>query len=256
MYSPRKICPYCGVIGKVIKWGQNKQKRTRYRCQACGKTFCGRTGTFRFRSHIDENQWKLLPKLISLRTHPSGADLGRLFERSVRTGQRIMRKTRQNMPEAQKRNPVSGIVELDETTFAGQWIGGAKQRKGDIQLLPLKNRGTKSMNRFVESLVQEKATVFTDEWGGYVEVGLRRQHFTVCHSKEFVSELCKIVHTNGIEGVWGHAKPLAVHTYRGYPKINDFLREICFQFNFNYTERCKYLTARFSRLSSTNTICP
>lgn len=253
MYSPRIICSLCGSIGNVIKWGKNKQNRIRYRCRDCGKTFCNRTKTFRFKSHITDEKWEELAPLISLRTHPSGADLGRLLNRSVRTGQRIMRKTRQIMPSAVS-GSISGIAELDETTFKGQWIGGARQRKGGLKLIPLSNRNTKTMNSFVDRLVSPKATVFTDEWGGYIELGLKRNHYTVCHAREFVSEHCKMVHTNGIEGVWGHAKPLAWHTYRGYPNLNDFLQEICFQFNFNYTERCNYLNAQFSRLHySTNT---
>lgn len=256
MLSSRKYCPHCACIGHVVKWGQSRQKRTRYKCRACKKTFCGRTGTVRFKTRLNEKQWASLPKLLSLRTHPSGADLGRFLNTSVCTGQRIMRKTRSLLPIAAPTQQVGGIAELDETTFKGQWIGGAKQRRGKLALLPLSNRGMKTINGFVEKLVSPKATVFTDEWGGYMEVHLSRDHFTVCHAREFVSSFCKKVHTNGIEGVWGHAKPLAAHTYRGYPKIPDFLKEICFQFNFNYHERKNYLHAHFSRILSTNTLCP
>jgi transposase-like protein len=247
MYLPRIICPLCGSIEDIIKWGRNKQKRTRYMCLNCKKTFCNRTGTIRLRSRIADKKWKELVPLISLRTHPSGADLGRLLNQSSRAGQQLMKKVRQIMPKATG-GTISGIAELDETTFRGQWIGGARQRKGGLKLTPLPNRNMKTMNSFVDRLVSPQATVFTDEWGGYLELGLKRNHYTVCHAKEFVSEHCKSVHTNSIEGVWGHAKPLAWHTYRGYPNLNDFLREICFQFNFNYTERCNYLNAQFSRL--------
>lgn len=253
MYSPRILCPLCGSVEGIVRWGRNKQKRIRYRCLNCKRTFCNRTGTIRFKSRITDHQWESLPKLLSMRTHPSGADLGRLLNQSSRSGQQLMRKVRQIMPSALK-GSISGIAELDETTFRGQWIGGARQRKGGLKLIPLPNRNMKTMNSFVDRLVSPGATVFTDEWGGYFEIGLRRNHYTVCHAKEFVSAHCKGVHTNSIEGVWGHAKPLAWHTYRGYPNLNDFLREICFQFNFNYTERCNYLNAQFSRLClSTNT---
>lgn len=246
MYSPRKICPLCGTIGLIVGWGLNNQKRARYKCKACRKTFCNRTGTIRFKSHLDEKKWRIISNILALRTHPSGSDLGRLFGKSVCTGQRLLRKTRQILPSPDE-NPVSGIVEFDETTFNGEWIGGAKQRKGKLKLVQLRNRNTISMNRFVESLTTKNTAVFTDEWRGYDEIRFRRNHLTVCHAKEFVSGFCKAVHTNSIEGVWGHAKPLAWHTYRKYPNIKEFMKEVCFQFNFNYTERCKYLTAQFSR---------
>lgn len=253
MHSNTKFCPHCGVLGNIIRWGINRQKRFRFKCKSCNKTFCNRTNTFRFRTKLSDSQWYSLPQLLSLRTHPSGADLGRLLNKSPSTGQRILRRIRQNLPEATS-GIISGIAELDETTFAGQWIGGAKQRKGILKLSPLQNRGIKTMNNFADQLVAPQVTVFTDEWTGYLEIGLKRPHYTVCHAKEFVSRFCRKVHTNSIEGVWGHAKPKAWHTYRRYPKIPDFLREICFHFNFNYTERCKYLTAQFSRpCQSTNT---
>jgi hypothetical protein len=158
-----------------------------------------------------------------------------------------MRKVRQSFPRSFDGPPLTGCAELDETTFRGQWIGGAKRRHGGLKLIKLQNRGTKSMNNFVDTLVSPAATVLTDEWGGYIEVGLKRDHYTVCHAKEFVSEHCKDVHTNGIEGVWGHAKPLATHVYRGYPNLDEFLREVCFKFNFSYIERRKYLTSHFFR---------
>lgn len=200
----------------------------------------------------------MLPELLCLRTHPSGADLGRLLGTSIRTGQRIMQKTRSLLPTAAPDKPrVRNLAELDETTFNGQWIGGAKQRHGPLSLMPLQSRDTQVMNSFVDALISEETTVLTDEWRGYNEVRLKRKHFTVCHAREFVSPHSNLIHTNSIEGVWGHAKPLAIHTYRGYPRIPDFLKEICFQFNFNYSERRSYLKAHFFRpLSSTNTLCP
>lgn len=255
MYSNTKFCPLCGAVDAVMRWGKSRQKRARYRCNACQKTFCNRTCTPRFRSHLSEKEWKLIPRLFALRTHPSGSDLGRLLGKSLRTGQRIMRRTRQLLPSAQGA-PLKGLAELDETTFRGVWIGGGKSRQDkQVWLTPLtQGRGVIQMNRFVEAAVAPDALVFTDEWGGYRDVHARRTHYTVCHSREFVSAFCRTVHTNGIEGVWGHAKPLAQHTYRGYPHLPDFLKEVCFRFNFSYSDRQKYLVATFFR-QSTNTCC-
>lgn len=255
MYSSKIVCIHCGSIGHVIRWGMSRQKRVRYRCRDCRKTFCARTGTIKYKTRLNEKQWALVPSLVALRTHPSGADLGRLLQISVRSGQRMMRHIRHLLPDSDPRQRIGGTVELDETTFKGTWIGGAKERGGALSLMPLVNRTTRSMNQFVDRLVVPDAMVFTDEWRGYNEVCLTRGHLTVCHAREFVSSFCRKVHTNGIEGVWGYAKPLAIHTYRGYPTIADFLREICFQFNFTYHERRSYLTAYFSRPHITNTLC-
>ncbi|MFH1375580.1 MAG: transposase [Patescibacteria group bacterium] len=250
----QKTCPYCGVIGGIIRWGQTTQKRSRYRCSACSKTFTNRTGTIRHRTRLNDRQWGLLAQLISVRTCPSGADLGRIFSKHERTGQRYRRAVRKLLPDALAGPPLAGPAESDETTMKHIWIGGAKSRKTrQIKLSPLQNRNSAMLTNFVDNLLEKNASVFTDEWRGYRELKYSsRQHFTICHSKEFVSKECSGIHTNGIEGVWGHAKPLARHTYRGYPNLTDFLKEICFLFNFSYSERKSYLLARFFRLT-TNT---
>jgi transposase-like protein len=244
----QKICPHCGVIGGVIHWGKTAQKRTRYRCSACQKSFTNRTGTIRHRTRLGEQNWRLLARLVSIRSGPSGADLGRIFQKHASTGQRYRRKIRQLLPGAATGKKLSGIAEIDETTMKKIWIGGMKSRETkQIKLVPLRNRNSATLTNFVDSLLENDAPAFTDEWRGYNELRHSRQHFTICHAREFVSRECAGIHTNGIEGVWGHAKPLAIHTYRGYPKLNDFLKEVCFQFNFSYPERVAYLTARFSR---------
>lgn len=186
MHSKTKFCLFCGSVGTVIHWGKSRQKRTRYRCNVCRKTFCNRTKTPRYRTHLKEREWYLVPRLFALRTHPSGSDLGRLLGKSLRTGQRILRKTRQLLPSAQG-TPLAGVAELDETTFKGIWIGGGKSRQEKrIWLTSLKSRGVIQMNRFVEAAVSPEAAVFTDEWNGYRDVHARRLHYTVCHSREFV----------------------------------------------------------------------
>ena len=246
--SAQKICPYCGVIGDVIRWGKTAQKRIRYRCSSCNKTFMNRTGTIRHRTRLNDQQWKLLTQLVCIRTCPSGSDLGKIFKKHEKTGQRYRRNIRRLLPESTSGEKLPGSAEIDETTMKHVWIGGAKSRiTKQVKLSPLQNRNTTTLTNFVDNLLEKDASAFTDEWRGYNELRYSRKHFTICHAREFVSKECSGIHTNGIEGVWGHAKPLAIHTYRGYPKLTDFLREICFQFNFSYPERVAYLTARFSR---------
>ncbi len=246
--SAQKTCPHCGVIGDTIRWGKTYQERIRYRCLSCKKTFTNRTGTIRHRTRINDRQWGLLAQLTSIRTGPSGADIGRIFQKHTSTGQRYRRKIRQLLPPSAAGERLSGLAEIDETTMKKIWIGGAKSRTTkQVKLSPLQNRNSNTLTNFVDNLLAKDTPAFTDEWRGYCELRFTRKHFTICHSKEFVSKECSGIHTNGIEGVWGHAKPKAVHTYRGYPNLTEYLREVCFQFNFSYSERVAYLSARFFR---------
>ncbi len=252
--SPRN-CPKCGVVGEFIKWGKTKEKRARYKCQACGKTFTQRTGTPRYKTQITERQWKEISKLWGLRTCPCGSDMGRLFGKHPRTGQRYVRKMRKMLPLAHTGPPLGGVVEIDESIAKKQWILGVKERnRKQVRLQTVPNRTMETLNPLVNRQLTYNATALTDEWGGYGLLKYDRPHYTVCHERGFVSEHWKEVHTNGIEGVWGHMKPLAWHTYRGFPYLPEFLRETCFRLNFSYPERKAFLYRKLFP-HFTNTSC-
>lgn len=252
MMQKKKVCPHCGTIGDLIRWGTGKNRYTRYRCKSCRKTCNNRTGTIRYRSHLTDTEWKEALGLFCLRSCPSGSDLGRFLGRHPKTGQRIWKKVRQRLPQHNTGPPLDGVVEMDETMMDHVWIGGGKSRRDKtIKLLPLSSRDEKTLNSMVQQMLTKESTVITDEWGGYANMGYVKDHYTVCHSREFVSSQARIIHTNGIEGVWGHAKPKAWHTYRGYPTLSEYLQEICFQFNFRYDDRKRYLSSLLR--SPTNT---
>jgi hypothetical protein len=175
-------------------------------------------------------------------------NLGRYFNKSPRTGQRILRKIRNHLPDHFDQNKLQGVCEFDETKIKGIWIGGAKARGGRLKLIPLISRSIISINRWIYKTLDHQAIVFTDEWRGYNDVHITHSHYTVRHSKEFVSSYHKAIHTNSIESVWGYAKPLLSHTYRGTPELKGFLNEICFKHNFCHNERRSFLTALSFRL--------
>jgi len=236
-------CPHCGGV-EIYRHGRNKQRRIRYRCTYCRKTFCNRTGTVRIRSHISDKQWMDSIRLFSLRGGISGADLARFLERERKTGQRVLRILR----EQTTRLPVpklEGIVEADETTMTKKWIWGAVSRKtGQVLLKRVHRRDENTLTRLVFTHTDKEAHLFTDEWGGYHHLWHHRFHLTVNHSKEFVSPLCSRIHTNTQEGVWGLIKPLAISVYRGIPKkkLNIYLREFMFRYNLkDYDQRVRVL---------------
>jgi hypothetical protein len=77
---------------------------------------------------------------------------------------------------------------------------------------------------------------------------------TVCHAHGFVNPSARHVHTNTIEGVWGHLKPLGQHVYRGFPrqKLPAYLSEFMFRYNIRcYDTRLAVLSALLSRKSHT-----
>ena len=225
-------CPHCGGI-EVYRHGKSKQRRIRYKCKYCKKTFCGRTKTVRAYSKLSDGEWRQSIRLFALRGGMAGTDLATFLGKNVKTGQRINRILRAQtarLPEPR----LDGIVEADETTMTRKWIWGAVCRSsGELVLKKIYKRDEDTLLRLITRYTTKESHLFTDEWAGYRNLWNRRLHMTVNHSKEFVSPFSNQIHTNRQEGVWGQIKPLAIHTYRGIPKkrINEYLKEFMFRYN-------------------------
>ena len=237
-------CPHCGGI-EVYRHGKGKQRRTRYKCTYCKKTFCNRTGTVRAYSKLSDGEWRQGIRLFSLRGGISGVDLSSFLGKNVKTGQRINRILREQtarLPEPK----LKGIVETDETTMTkGKWVWGAVSRETDqVILKKVFRRNEDTLLPLIRKYTEKESHVFSDEWLAYRNLCYSRFHMTVNHSKSFVSEFSNQINTNKQEGVWGLIKPFAVHTYRGIPKkhLNSYLKEFMFRYNLkDYNHRVKAL---------------
>ena len=143
---------------------------------------------------------------------------------------------------------LEGITEWDETTITKQWILGGVSRllkKCLLQIIP--DRSARTLIPLVYAATPNAVLRITDEWRGYLEL---KNHLTVCHAREFVSEHSSLIHTNTKEGIWGHIKPLSRHIYRGFPQetLHEFLAEAMFRYNYpDYKQRVSLLFALLSR---------
>lgn len=198
-------------------------------------------------SRLTDRQWDLALRLFASRGGMSGADLARVLGMGRRTGQRANRACRKLVAHLA---PVSlaGPTEWDESVFSRQWVlGGVSRATRQCVLACIADRSERTLVPLVHRFTVGDDPVFTDEHGGYI--GLLNR-WTVCHSKEFVRSGARFVHTNGIEGVWGHAKELSRHVYRGFPRrsLPQLLAEFCFRYNHrSYETRFAVLSALLSR---------
>ncbi len=246
------FCPHCGAQG-AHKHGMNTQRKVRYKCKHCFKTFTRRTSRIHSGSKLTDAEWKVAIKLFCLRGGVSGTDLARYFGWNRKTGQRVNRILRTLVKELEP-TFIPGVSEWDEAVpIKNQWvIGGVSRhaRKCLLQCIP--NRRELQLSGFVNQYSDPDASfVCTDEHLGYCSVVNR---LSVCHSREYVNSQMKFVHTNQIEGVWGHLKPLGKHIYRGFPRstLPMYLSEFMFRYNYrDYEERCSILYALISRKSHT-----
>ena len=241
------FCRFCGA-GGAVRFGRDACGRQRFRCPACTRTFTRRTNTVKSGSHLSDRSWNTARDLFITRTGMSGVDLGNILGCDRKTGQKLNRVFRSLvLPLIPGRLP--GVSEWDEACpLKEQWVvGGASRENGHCSLHCVSNRSEDILTALVERHTDPEGMVFTDEWGGYC--GLLN-HMTVCHERGFTNPMARFVHTNRIEGVWGHLKPLGKHVYRGFPRshLPQYLAEFMFRYNHrSYDTRKAVLSALLSR---------
>lgn len=240
------FCRFCG-ISDVRKFGKDARRRQRYQCLHCRKIFTGRTRTLKSGSRLTDAQWDAGIRSFCKRAGESAADLARTLQINPKTAQKMNRTFRVLVKDLEPTH-LPGASEWDETVSTKQWVlGGVSRHIKQCLLRTIPNRRGDTLVPLVERHSDPDGLVFTDEWGGYLDIANR---MSVCHSREFVHSQARFVHTNSIEGTWGHFKPLSWHVYRGIPNqsLPQFLSEVMFRYNIrDYDTRVSALSALLTR---------
>jgi transposase-like protein len=130
--------------------------------------------------------------------------------------------------------PLSGVVEMDETFYGGKVknmhkhtrpkgpgisgkpvagtaktiVVGMLERDGRVRAQVVEQRTKEVLHKIIYENLGEDTTLVTDEWGGYT--GVNFEHAVINHAVEYVNGL---VHTNGIENFWALLKRGLSGTY-------------------------------------------
>jgi hypothetical protein len=233
----------------------DRQRRQRYQCPHCQTIFNRRTRTLKSGSRLTDTQWNQALQLFCTRGGMSAADMARLLHINRKTAQRLNRCFRAAVASLTP-PPLSGVSEGDEAVpLCGQWvIGGVSRKTRQCLLRCIPHRSALQLSGFVNTYSDPESFVCTDEHLGYSGVTNR---FTVCHRTEFVNRCAPFVHTNRIEGIWGHLKPLGKHVYRGFPRqtLPMFLFEFMFRYNVrSYQTRVAVLSALLTRKTNSHLV--
>ena len=111
-------CPYCGSVNTV-------PNQHRHRCYDCLTSFSVTVGTIFHHTHMPLQKWFLAISLIlNAKKGISSLQLSRDIEVNKNTAWRIAMQIRKAMTQADQRNLLTGVIEMDET-----YVGG-KPRKG------------------------------------------------------------------------------------------------------------------------------
>lgn len=249
-------CPRCaGASISRIK------ARSQFECNACRYQFSATSGTIFHDSHLALPKWFAAIYLMSqAKKGMSALQLKRTLGMSYKTAWYMCHRVRAALKNGLGKQPLRGIVEVDETYLGGRnklmaarnpqtgrrnragfnarankmMILGATARGGGVRLAAGKTPTGKAIGEFLKENVDLSSHLMSDEWHSYKKVGKRYQsHGVVRHSrKEYVRG---IAHTNTIEGVFALFKRGVVGSYHHLsPKhLHAYLDE----FEFRYSNR-------------------
>lgn len=256
-------CPYCRSekISKHIEI----DRRSRWQCSLCKKSFSVTVGTLFHNSHVDLQRWFLLISLMfSAKKGLSAMQAARDLEMRRPTVWSMMHRIRSAMGDDGKL--LSGLVEMDETFVGGKPrkknhkddeppsgpskrgrgsdktpIVGAIERGGRVKARPVnKNEMTaEDMKKLVRTMIDPNGTMLTtDEYTGYNGLNNFIMHRRISHSdgysrRDLFSGQFGSVHTNTIEGFWAIVKRAIYGQFHHVSKkyMHLYINELTYRFN-------------------------
>lgn len=243
------ICPHCG------KHHCTRRADGRFRCNQCKHNFSCTTGTIFENTKLPLQSWFMAMYLVS--SHKKGVSslqIARDCEVSPKTAWFMLHKIRSLYGQDDSLS-LDGEVEMDEMYLGGREINkhqdkhiegtqgrstktktpifGMIERGGNVVAIKVENTKGATLMPIVSQFVEEGSTTYTDEANIYNQLTNNGyNHEFVNHSKrEFVR--ASEIHTNGIEGFWGHFKRVIFSTYHCVSKdyVQRYLDEQVYRWN-------------------------
>jgi transposase-like protein len=242
-------CPKCAgeKISSILK-------RDQYNCdtESCGYQFSVTADTMFHDTHLSLVKWFLATFLIcQSRKGMSANQMKRMLRINYRTAWYLCHRIRGAMQDTE-RQPLGGIVEVDETFVGGRQRGhqhkvghpeckkqvviGIKQRGGELRFFHAQDVKSGTLAKYIkENISQDVDVIMTDEFGGYpsalAKAGVLAEHKTVKHKDGIYVD--GDVYTNGIESAFSLLKRGIVGTWHrvSAKHLQAYLNEMCFRFD-------------------------
>lgn len=243
-------------LRKNAKTGEQETKvvpaRILYVCLDCKKQFSVTEGTIFNDTHLSLEKWfHAVAIMVNAKKGVSALqlkrDLGTAYKTSWYLGMRIRKAM--NLIELAENEPLSGIVEADETYVGGKYDKRRKRAKYDkAPVFGVVERGGRArtfhvpevtiktlIGKIKDNVAISADALFTDDSKYYLTAAgclQNHNHQTVNHgTKEWVRG---DVHTNSVEGYWGLLKRGIIGSFHqiSVKHLNRYLSE--FQFKWNH----------------------
>jgi transposase-like protein len=282
LFHPEGLrCPRCQARDGFLIHRYYREPVLDYRCPACGRVFNAWTGTAFQGTHFRPSMLVLIIRGFSQGV-PT-AQLARELDCSRRHLLKLRHKYQSQAQSDLDRTPLKDTeVEADEMyQNAGEKgilhpdpedpprrrankrrghgtkendrppvVGIVGRQSGEVRLEVVEHADQPTLEKFVEQTTTPGATVYTDEWSGYVHLPeLGRPHSTVCHApgrrewaRDDDGDGVREVHNNTLEGIWTGVRNF-LRIFRGVNK--EYLDQYIAIFEWSY--KIKKVTLVFLR---------
>jgi predicted RNA-binding Zn-ribbon protein involved in translation (DUF1610 family) len=251
------VCPTCGH-GRAWRL---KTKAFTYECSRCHRQTSVTAGTVMHASKLALSMWFWAAYLMA--THSNGISALQLQSQlgfgSYKTAWLLCAKLRRAMV-APDREPLAGLVEVDETTInyrtkADPPAGGGGRshqgkllvaaaievvddRPGRIRLAAIDDFSATSLHAFLAANLASGATAKTDGWAGYPGAP------DLTHEPHVVGPMAAHIVLPWVHRVFANLKTWALGVYHGLrrPHLQAYLDEFVFRFNRRRTRHAAFRT--------------
>ena len=249
-WGDKPSCPYCGSLNTA-------RNQHRHRCYACKTSFSVTVGTIFHHTHMPLQKWFLAVMLmLNAKKGLSALQLSRDLSVNKNTAWRITMQIRKAMTQAEQRNLLTGIVEMDETYVGGKPrkgtkgdgdggkhksgrgtkkapVVGAVERGGNVTAKAVAKDKMKGrhMRAFVRDRIDtSKASLITDEYKAYLRMARVLPHSVIKHADWYVDG---DIHTNTIEGFWALLKRGMFGQFHSVSRrhLQRYIDEFCYRYN-------------------------
>jgi len=255
-YAPDGHHARCPKCNRERKFHRTKT-RASYTCDTCGLHIHPMKGTIFEKTTTPLNLWFYAMYLMaSTRCGISAKQLERELGVTYKTAHRMMKKIRTELMTDEGDEPLSGDVEIDETSWGGRprrklanpseiakfreaktTVLGMVERDGRVRARVIESRRGPALSREVRANVLPTSIIFTDDWQAYKP--LKREyldHRIINHSAGLYVR--GNTHTNTIEGFFGNLKTGMRGAYKKVsPRyLQSYLNEYAWRYNARRNE--------------------
>ncbi|MGH7158116.1 MAG: IS1595 family transposase [Candidatus Saccharimonadales bacterium] len=240
-FGAMTACPKCGVVDP--KYYRVRSKKV-YECKDCGNQISPLADTIFHKSETSLRSWFYALFQFSVsKNGVSAKELERTLGVTYKTAWRMAKLIRSLMQQGG--NPLSGVVEIDETYIGGKHkrkgmfdnktavIGMVEKKKSNGQVTAIATRRADASVAlpFIRAMTKQGSEIQTDESKIYHRVKREYAHRFVNHSKDEYSK--DGISTNTIEGFWSQMKRSIDGTYHCVsPKyLQLYVNEFVFRYN-------------------------